>query len=132
LVERIYREEVPLQKPVAPNNAAVLVAQNTQDSETCTASIVGFRDQRFEPSPLDELSKLVLTREETEITDADVRALEDAAGNVNFAFTLNPLIQGYIKYYQGRGRLDYGKGLRKSGRYMKLARTIFAQEGSAT
>jgi len=58
-----------------------------------------------------------------------VKALEDAAGNVNFAFTLNPLIQGYIKYYQGRGRATMENGLRRSGKYMKLARTIFAQEG---
>ena len=129
LVERIYREEVPLQAPAVPNNSAVLVAQNTQDPKPVPPSIVGFRDQKFEPSPLDELSKLVLTREETEVTDADVKALEDAAGNVNFAFTLNPLIQGYIKYYQGRGRSTMENGLRKSGRYMKLARTIFAQEG---
>src|SRR3954447_1900637 len=35
LVERIYREEVPLQNPAMPNNAAVtLVAQNTQDPKT--------------------------------------------------------------------------------------------------
>src|SRR5215470_9002468 len=35
LVERIYREEVPLQSPGIPNNAAVtLVAQNTQDQKT--------------------------------------------------------------------------------------------------
>ena len=31
-------------------------------------------------------------------------ALEQAKKNVNFAFTLNPLIQQYINYYQGRGR----------------------------
>jgi membrane-bound lytic murein transglycosylase D len=130
LVERIYREEVPLQTPVAPSNAAmVLVAQNTQEPKPAPVSQVGFRDQKFEPSPLDELSKLVLTRDQTEVTASDVKALEDAAGNVNFAFTLNPLIQGYIRHYQGSGRQTMEIGLRRSGRYMKLARTIFAQEG---
>src|SRR5215470_11100310 len=62
LVERIYREEVPLQQPV--NTNAALVAQNNQTQEPAaqkaTPPQVGFRDQKFEPSPLDELSKLVL------------------------------------------------------------------------
>jgi peptidoglycan lytic transglycosylase D len=131
LVEKIYREEVPLQAPSTPNNAATtLVAQNTQDQKTPPPPAqIGFRDQRFEPSPLDELSKLVLTPDETNVSDADVQALEQAKQNVNFAFTLNPLIQGYINYYQGRGRSTMENGLRRSGQYMRLARQIFAQEG---
>lgn len=131
LVERIYREEVPLQQP-QPNNAAtmVLVAQNPQtQEEKAVPPQIGFRDQKFEPSPLDELSKLVLTTEESVVTDADVLALEQAKQNVNFAFTLNPLIQQYINYYQGRGRSTMESGLRRSGVYMKLAREIFSQEG---
>jgi membrane-bound lytic murein transglycosylase D len=57
-------------------------------------------------------------------------ALEQSQKNVNFNFTLNPLIQQYINYYQGsRGRGTMENGLRRSGRFMKLARTIFAQEG---
>ena len=131
LVERIYREEVPLQQP-QPNNAAtmVLVAQNPQtQEEKPVPPQIGFRDQKFEPSPLDELSKLVLTTEESVVTDADVLALEQAKQNVNFAFTLNPLIQQYINYYQGRGRSTMESGLRRSGVYMKLAREIFSQEG---
>src|SRR5689334_25318427 len=59
LVERIYREEVPQQQQVNPNSA--LVAQNTQTQEPATQQQpappqIGFRDQKFEPSPLDELS----------------------------------------------------------------------------
>jgi membrane-bound lytic murein transglycosylase D len=132
LVERIYREEVPLQQPtVAPSNAAmVLVAQNNQqDQKTPPPSQIGFRDQKFEPSPLDELSKLVLTPEETTFSPKDAEDLEKAKQNVGFAFTLNPLIQGYINFYQGRGRSTMENGLRRSGQYMKLARQIFAQEG---
>src|SRR5215211_9452895 len=56
LVERIYREEVPLQQPIAPISAQ-LVAQNTQTQDpqkTAPPSQVGFRDQKFEPSPLDD------------------------------------------------------------------------------
>ena len=129
LVERIYREEVPLQTPTAPTSTnATLVAQNTQDQKTPPPQI-GFRDQRFEPSPLDELSKLVLTDTEKEVSGEDLASLEQSKQNVNFAFTLNPLIQGYINYYQGRGRSTMENGLRRSGQYMKLARKIFHEEG---
>jgi membrane-bound lytic murein transglycosylase D len=132
LVERIYREEVPLQQPTSTN---ALVAQNNQQQEPATQQKatppqIGFRDQKFEPSPLDELSKLVLTEREKEYSGEDLAALEQAKKNVNFSFTLNPLIQQYINYYQGpRGRATMENGLRRSGQYMKLARKIFAEEG---
>ena len=133
LVERIYREEVPLQQPVAPSPVSTqLVAQNTQEQTQKPAppSPVGFRDQKFEPSPLDELSKLVLTDSEKEVSGEDLLALEQSQKNVNFSFTLNPLIQQYINYYQGpRGRATMESGLRRSGQFMKLARKIFAEEG---
>jgi membrane-bound lytic murein transglycosylase D len=132
LVERIYREEVPTQQPVvAPNTATMqMVAQNTQTQEkTPPPTQVGFRDQKFEPSPLDELSKLVLQADETVVTNKDLEDLEAAKARVNFAFTLNPLIQGYINYYQGRGRTTMESGLRRSGQFMKLTRKIFAEEG---
>jgi len=132
LVERIYREEVPLQQQ--SSTATSLVAQNTQTQEPTqqkpTPPQVGFRDQKFEPSPLDELSKLVLTEREKEVSGEDLLALEQAQKNVNFSFTLNPLIQQYINYYQGpRGRATMENGLRRSGQFMKLARKIFAEEG---
>src|SRR5689334_17374773 len=130
LVERIYREEVPLQQPGAPVNTQ-LVAQNTQtpDQKPAPAPQIGFRDQKFEPSPLDELSKLVLTESEKQVSNEDILALEQAQKNVNFTFTLNPLIQQYINYYQSRGRSTMENGLRRSGQYMRLARKIFAEEG---
>src|SRR6185503_16507733 len=130
LVELIYREEVPMQQ-ITPNAATnTLVAQNQTKGQTPAAPPqVGFRDQKFEPSPLDDLSKLVLTTDETNVSDADVLALEQAKQNVNFNFTLNPLIQGYINYYQGRGRSTMENGLRRSGMYMKTARKIFHEEG---
>src|SRR3982751_6351346 len=133
LVERIYREEVPLQQQSAPNAVNTqLVAQNTQDpaaQKTPPPPQIGFRDQKFEPSPLDELSKLVLTESEKEVRGEDLLALEQAQKNVNFTFTLNPLIQQYINYYQSRGRATMEIGLRRSGQYMKLARKVFAEEG---
>jgi len=129
LVERIYREEVPLTGGPTPANVSDLVAQNTGTPQRNDPPIIGFRDQKFEPSPLDELSKLVLTEDEKNVSSADVMALEQAKQNVNFGFTINPLIQQYINYYQGRGRSTMESGLRKSGRYMKLARQIFKEEG---
>src|SRR5215467_4246610 len=93
LVERIYREEVPLQQPSAPVNTQ-LVAQNTQTQDQQKTppppAPVGFRDQKFEPSPLDELSKVVLTPDEQRVSEGDIAALEQAQKNVNFNFTLNP------------------------------------------
>lgn len=127
LVERIYREEVPTQQTAPAVNSTTLVAQNVQTP--AAPPQIGFREQKFEPSPLDELSKLVLTPEEQNVSDADVIALEQAKHNVNFSFTINPLIQQYINYYQGRGRSTMESGLRRSGQYMKLARQVFAEEG---
>ena len=134
LVERIYREEVPLQQPNSPSAVTTqLVAYNSQDPATQKAppvQQVGFRDQKFEPSPLDELSKLVLTESEKNVSSEDLLALEQAQKNVNFSFTLNPLVQQYINYYQGsRGRQTMENGLRKSGQFMRVARKIFAEEG---
>lgn len=128
LVERIYREEVPMQQ-LAPTSTNSLVAQNQTQDQKPAPPQVGFREQRFEPSPLDDLSKLVLTTDETNVSDADVLALEQAKQNVNFNFTLNPLIQGYINFYQGRGRSTMENGLRRSGLFMKTARKIFHEEG---
>src|SRR6267143_3275194 len=133
LVEKIYREEVPLGRTPVQTNISELVAQNnsaiTPAPQRAEPPQIGFREQKFEPSPLDELSKLVLTSDEQNVSEADVLALEQAKRNVNFAFTLNPLIQGYINYYQGRGRSTMESGLRRSGQFMKLARQIFSQEG---
>ena len=135
LVERIYREEVPIGHGLSHATAS-LVAQNGQvpaagqePAKSQAPPQVGFREQKFDPSPLDELSKLVLTAEEQNVSQDDVNALELAKNNVNFAFTINPLIQQYINYYQGRGRSTMEAGLRHSGRYMALARKIFKEEG---
>jgi membrane-bound lytic murein transglycosylase D len=130
LVEEIYREEVPAAVPSRQTNMVELVAQNDQSTPAQNPpQQIGFIDQKFEPSPLDELSKLVLTPAETNVSDADVLALEQAKQNVNFGFTINPLIQQYMNYYQGRGRATMENGLRRSGLYMKMARQIFKEEG---
>ncbi|MEP6707652.1 MAG: transglycosylase SLT domain-containing protein [Pyrinomonadaceae bacterium] len=139
LVERVYREEVP-NMPLTSQPTVLLAAQNTsnlqpQPTETSRKTEqpaplqIGFRQQQFEPSPLDELSKLILTPEELTVSPADIDALELAKNSVNFAFTTNPLIQGFINHYQGRGRSTMEVGLRRSGRYARLARETFRKEG---
>lgn len=124
LIERIYRLEVP---------APQLTAQSASNQETPSLAQVtpqiGFREQRFEPSPLDELSRLTLTPEEENVRPEDVAQLEAAKSRVNFSFKVNPIIQQFINYYQGRGRATMESGLRRSGRYMRLARKIFREEG---
>src|SRR5258705_5584817 len=48
---------------------------------------------------------------------------------MDYNFTINPLIQQYINYYQGRGRSTMEAGFRRSGRFMKIARETFRREG---
>src|ERR1043165_4642050 len=137
LVERIYRLEVPSQPYVQPVQPGGLLANNVVQASTGgdgvkpepTVAQVGFREQKFEPSNLDELSKLVLTPEEETGNPDDMAALEQAKNTIDFGFNTNPLIQNFINYYQGRGRSTMETGLRRSGQYMKMARKIFREEG---
>jgi membrane-bound lytic murein transglycosylase D len=136
LVERIYRLEVPQQRTTPNSLINQQVAQNIpvstnapaiQDAQDETA--VGFKDQKFEPSPLDELAKLILTPTEEYVDPADLEGLEVAKNSIDFKFNTNPLIQQYINYYQGRGRGTMESGIRRSGQFMKMARKIFREEG---
>ena len=89
----------------------------------------GFGEQRYEASPLDDLATLKLTEAEMRgATDAQVLATMAAAG-LDFNFRPNSLVQSFINYYQGRGRATMESGLRRSGRFMALARRIFKEEG---
>jgi membrane-bound lytic murein transglycosylase D len=115
LVERVYRMEVamppsPVQTGAQPPAQFIAASTNaTNDVAVATVQQPGFlREQKFEPSPLDELSRLELTDTEKQVTTEDV---------VN------------LNYYQGRGRATMDTGLRRSGRYMTMARKIFREEG---
>jgi len=140
LVEKVYREEVPLvqQAPQPQQNATPVIAQGSANPKAETENVakaqpkqpqIGFRQQGFDPSPLDPLSKLILTEEEKKVSDLDIATLEEAKNSLDFRFTINPLIQQFINYYQGRGRTTMEAGLRRSGRFMKMARDTFRQEG---
>lgn len=139
LVEKIYREEVPLIQAAPQQNAMPVVAQGAPNPQAEAVEVariqqpkqvqIGFRQQGFESSPLDVLSKLILTENEKKVSDSDIVALEQAKNALDFNFTINPLVQQYINYYQGRGRSTMEAGLRRSGRYMKIARETFRREG---
>lgn len=96
---------------------------------------VGFNTQEFEPSPLDELSKLVLTPEELDLNNPVAQQqyvyIQQAVANrsLGFTFQVHPMIQQYINYYQGRGRRTMEVGLYRSGMFMRMARRIFREEG---
>jgi membrane-bound lytic murein transglycosylase D len=136
LVERVYRMEVPAQgaQQVQVASAAPLAdggqIVNANAVDAVPAQTPGFlRDQKFEPSPLDELSRLELTEPEKQVTTEQIATLEEVKSTLNFGFNSNTLIQQFINYYQGRGRSTMESGLRRSGRYMTMARKIFREEG---
>src|SRR5882672_4298122 len=139
LVEKIYREEVPLIQAAPQQNATPVVAQASPNPKAETVEVarvqppkqvlIGFRQQGFDPSPLDPLSKLILNETEQKVSGEQLDALEQAKNSLDFNFTINPLIQQYINYYQGRGRSTMEAGLRRSGRFMKIARETFRRQG---
>lgn len=89
----------------------------------------GFGQQSYSASPLDDLAKLKLSDEEINgATDAQAESAVVAA-KLDFQFRPNALIQSYINYYNGRGRATMEQGLRRAGRFMDMASTIFKEEG---
>ncbi len=101
-----------------------------------TENLVGFNSQEFEASPLDELSKLVLTEDELDVENNPVaqqqyQYIQYAVANksLGFTFQVHPMIQQYINYYRGRGRKTMEVGLYRSGMFMRMARRIFREEG---
>jgi len=135
LVERVYRMEVampPVPAQTGGQQPAQFIAASTNATNDVAAVVQqpGFlREQKFEPSPLDELSRLELTDTEKQVTTEDVAKLEEAKNAVDFGFNSNALIQQFLNYYQGRGRATMETGMRRSGRYMTMARKIFREEG---
>lgn len=123
----------PQQVPTSNNSlVASVVTTPTQTNE----QVAGFTEQKFEPSPLDELSKLELTPEEQDVENNPIaqqqyQLVQVAVANksLGFTFQVHPMIQQYINYYQGRGRSTMETGLYRSGMFMRMARRIFREEG---
>ena len=123
-----------LTAPTATTTTNTSLISSVQNNSTFPAQ--GFSTQEFEPSPLDELSKLELTVEEQQVETNPVaqqqyQNIQYAVSNksLGFNFQVHPMIQQYINYYQGRGRGTMETGLYRSGMFMRMARRIFREEG---
>lgn len=83
----------------------------------------GWGEQRFTPSPLDLLRDVVVS--DADIADVEVR------GELDFtAVAATPEVRRFLAYFtRGAGRATIIAGLRRSGRYLDIARRIFAEEG---
>lgn len=121
-----------LNKAIAVPNGNTVAANTPAANQTK----VGFNTQEFEPSPLDELSRLELTVDEQQIDNNPVaqqqyQYIQYAVANrsLGFSFQVHPMIQQYINYYRGRGRTTMEVGLYRSGMFMRMARRIFKEEG---
>jgi len=135
---KLSDEVAAIARTVKPVASSTQVAKGGAPAGTADAvgKLVGFNHQGFEPSPLDELSKLELTTEELQV-DADPVAqaqyqyIQVAVSNksLGFSFQVHPMIQQYINYYRGRGRATMEVGLYRSGMFMRMARQIFREEG---
>ncbi len=145
LVDNVFRRQMTLLSAMPPamptsgnNNVAIndnlqqaaqQTPSSTQNQTDKQAQDRGFGQQTFTPSPLDELTKIKLTEEETKGVSVAQVETAVASAKLDFNFKPNALIQGFINYYQGRGRATMEQGLRRSGRFMTMARKIFKEEG---
>lgn len=136
LAENIVKISQPVlnNTTTAANNTALV--KSVVDGNQVEFPQVGFSDQKFEPSNLDELSKLELTKEEIEVVNTpegrqEYIKIEQAIANksLGFSFRMHPMVQQYLGYYRGRGRQTMEVGLYRSGMFMRMARRIFREEG---
>lgn len=119
-----------------PANDKALITSVVGGGTPTDGGQVGFNEQKFEPSPLDELAKLELTPEEQQIENNPVAqqqlqyaVVAVANKSLGFSFQVHPMIQQFVNYYQGRGRATMSTGLYRSGMFMRMARRIFREEG---
>ena len=127
---------VAIVKPsLKKTDSAIVAAAAGGKISAPVADAIGFNSQEFEPSPLDDLSKLELTTDEQQIdspiAQAQYQYIQYAVANksLGFSFQVHPMIQQYINYYRGRGRGTMEVGLYRSGMFMSMARRIFREEG---
>ena len=133
---KLADEVVALTKP-AKNGVENSAVATTAAGGTAPANAptIGFNEQQFEPSPLDDLAKLELTPEEQQLdtpaAQQQYQYIQYAVANksLGFTFQVHPMIQQFINYYQGRGRGTMEVGLYRSGMFMSMARRIFREEG---
>ena len=138
LVEQIFQRQLALTRLAPVSNAQVAEAgfvsqivqsPSAEPKPTPQTDRRGFGDQTYAASPLDELAKIKLTEEETKGVTETAAQTAASSARLDFGFKPNALVQGFINYYLGRGHATMENGLRRSGRYMTLARRIFKEEG---
>jgi LysM repeat protein len=117
-------------------NSNSLITSAVANNSSADFTQVGFNEQKFEASPLDELAKLELTQDEQQVESNPVAQQQMqyavyavANKSLGFSFQVHPMIQQYVNYYQGRGRGTMETGLYRSGMFMRMARRIFREEG---
>ena len=118
-------------KPTA--DTALIASAVTNGVAPNADSQIGFNDQKFEVSPLDELAKLELTQEEQQVEENPVaqqqyQYIQYAVANksLGFSFQVHPMIQHFINYYRGRG--DREERFVSFGMFMRMARRIFKKK----
>ncbi len=129
-------------KLIQKNNSAPSINRSAPSSDTVAINDspdilqLGFSEQKFEPSPLDELSKLELTEEEVNVDTPEaqqeyeyIRVAVERNKSFGFSFQMHRLVQQFINYYRGRGQRTMEVGLYRSGMFMSMARRIFREEG---
>ena len=134
--QKIAEEVAQISKNAIQTGQTTAAGSNGTNAAIKNASLVGFNEQSYEPSPLDELSKLELTQEELQVESNPVaqeqyQYIQYVVANksLGFSFQVHPMIQQYINYYRGRGRSTMEIGLYRSGMFMRMARRIFKEEG---
>ena len=134
--QKIADEVAQISRNSTQTGQSTASVTNGSEAKIKPASLVGFNEQSYEPSPLDELSKLELTQEELQVDTNPVAQQQYqyiqyvvANKSLGFSFQVHPMIQQYINYYRGRGRSTMEVGLYRSGMFMRMARRIFKEEG---
>ena len=113
------------------NDVTVAASNGNQPDQTQ----VGFNEQKFEVSPLDDLAKLELTQDEVNVDTPEAQQQYQLAvyavanKSLGFSFQMHTMVQQFVNYYKGRGRSTMETGLYRSGMFMRMARRIFREEG---
>ncbi|MEP7039714.1 MAG: lytic transglycosylase domain-containing protein, partial [Acidobacteriota bacterium] len=121
-------------QPNEPTNSELATAMNKNESQAAQMQ-VGFNEQKFEASPLDDLAKVELTPDEINIDTPEAQQQYQYAvyavanKSLGFSFQMHPLVQQWVNYYKGRARATMETGLYRSGMFMRMARRIFREEG---
>ena len=121
-------------QPTQPTNSELATAMNKNESQAAQVQ-VGFNEQKFEASPLDDLAKLELTQDEVNVDTPEAQQQYQYAvyavanKSLGFSFQMSPMVQQFVNYYRGRGRATMETGLYRSGMFMRMARRIFREEG---